>query len=425
MANFPSSAAQRTTLVVDDDEFNLKLMVKQLSLCGITNTQAFLDPRAALALVKKDPYEVSLIVLDLQMPDLDGVGFIRQLGSIGYLGSLILVSGEDSKILKVTQQIAVNARLHVLGSLSKPTTSDQLMDLIGGRAITKDSFEESLNRGRKPYATDELTKAIGDYQLTNYYQPRVSLIDGRLLGFEALARWEHPRDGLVLPQAFIRIAEKAGLINELTRQMLNGPRGALSEARHWQDHGHKLVLSLNISDQLLANEEFVSTLLNQIKEARIPNERITVEVSDSDVNHRTDSFVAGLTRLRLNRVQLSLDDFGRGTSTLRQLADAPYTEMKLDMGFVRDSNNDKANSAILKSSLSLAKELGLQTVAEGIETRQEWDHLYRLGCDCAQGHFISRPMPSVEVLPWIDRWENRRHSFSEQLFDKNATKTFA
>jgi EAL domain-containing protein (putative c-di-GMP-specific phosphodiesterase class I)/FixJ family two-component response regulator len=414
-------ANERLTILVDDDQFILKMVTKQLNMAGVSNIQTFDDPTAALAKIKQDPYAIGLVITDLQMPQLDGVEFIRQLGNIGFLGSVILISGEDKRVLQSARQLASGYKLQILGYLEKPIQPEALIGLLDGKAATEESRSVALFGRQKDYTAQELKKAIDDYQLVNYYQPKVELKTGQIVGFETLLRWNHPTDGLIAPAKFIELAEHSNLMEDLTRQMMAGPRGALSEARHWHDLGYKVRIAVNISPTSLANNKFPQFVVEQLERARLAPEYLIVEVTESKLAADRLASVAALARLRLQKIDLSIDDFGTGYSSLAQLRDIPFNELKIDIGFVQGASKSKSKATILRACITMAKELGITTVAEGVETREDWDFLASLGCIYGQGYFIAKPMPANEVPAWINRWEVRRRSLTESLFDNKLT----
>jgi EAL domain-containing protein (putative c-di-GMP-specific phosphodiesterase class I)/FixJ family two-component response regulator len=414
-------ANERLTILVDDDLFILKMVTKQLNRAGISNIQTFDDPTAALVKIKQDPYAIGLVITDLHMPQLDGVEFIRQLGSIGFLGSVILISGEDKRVLQSARQLASGYKLQILGYLEKPVQPEALIALLNGKDTTEESITMAHFGRQKDYTGQELKKAIDDYQLVNYYQPKVELKTGQIVGFETLLRWNHPTDGLIAPGKFIELAERSNLIEELTRQMMAGPRGALSETSHWHDLGYKVSVAVNISPTSLADSKFPEFVVEQLERARLAPEFLMIEVTESKLAADRLASLAALARLRLQKIDLSIDDFGTGYSSLAQLRDIPFNELKIDIGFVQGASKSKSKATILRACITMAKELGITTVAEGVETREDWDFLASLNCDYGQGYFVAKPMPANEVPAWLKRWEVRRRSLTESLFFNKLT----
>jgi EAL domain-containing protein (putative c-di-GMP-specific phosphodiesterase class I) len=236
---------------------------------------------------------------------------------------------------------------------------------------------------RNEYSADEVGSAIANGELINYYQPKVSLTTGLPEGVEALVRWQHPRDGLVFPDRFIGVAEAHGLIFDLTRQVI---AGSLAAARSWRlATGSALRVAVNVSMDDLANLDFADAVATAAELAGVPAKELTLEVTESRLMHDLRIPLEVLTRLRMKRFRISIDDFGTGHSSLTQLRDMPFQEMKIDRGFVHGAATDPTLRAILEASVTLAKQLGMQIVAEGVEDQADWDLVQRVGCDAAQG----------------------------------------
>lgn len=386
-------------LLVDDEPFMLKILSRQLVNLGFDKLTALEDPHAALQMLERGAEKFSMLLLDLQMPGIDGVEFIRHLDRVSYSGGLVLVSGEDERILHTAKRLAEAHRLQVLGALHKPVTPDQLKEVL--KAVPPDA-----NRGpRKIYNHEELRHALANQQLINHYQPQVEIGSGRFTGVESLVRWQHPDDGLVFPDQFIGTAEEHGLIDDLTRQVLGL---ALRQARQWQDAGLELRVSVNVSMDNLATLDFADHVAKAVKQAEIPFSSLVLEVTESRLMKNPLAPLDILTRLRLKQIGLSIDDFGTGHSSLAQLRDIPFDELKIDRSFIHGAHRQGALRGIVEASLSMARHLHMKTVAEGIEDQADWDFVKSMGCDYAQGYFIARPMPPEELEQWMSEWESRR-----------------
>ena len=389
-----------SVLLVDDEPFALKLLSRQLANLGITEIICHEHATDALALLDSGNQMVNLILSDLQMPGMDGVEFIRQLVRIGYAGGLVLVSGEDNRILQTAEKLSKAHRLNVLGSLHKPVSPEQLRQVLENhpsRAVAPRAV-------RKAYGREALWQAITGNELVNYYQPKVDLVTGAVTGVETLVRWLHPEDGLVFPDQFIGTAEETGLIDDLTRTVLTG---ALRQASAWQDAGLNLQVAVNVSMDNLGSLEFPDFVAQTVAQAGVPSDRLTLEITESRLMKDPLAALDILTRLRLKHIGLSIDDFGTGHSSLAQLRDIPFDELKVDRGFVHGTCRDSSIRAIFEASLGMAQQLGMKTVAEGVEDRDDWDYLRACGCDTAQGYFIAKPMPAADLTSWMNTWEIR------------------
>jgi EAL domain-containing protein (putative c-di-GMP-specific phosphodiesterase class I) len=183
---------------------------------------------------------------------------------------------------------------------------------------------------------------------------------------------------------------------------------AIAQARQWQDAGLGLHVGVNISMDNLETLDFPDFVAGAVTAAGIPPRTLVLEVTESRLMKNALSSLDILTRLRLKYIGLSIDDFGTGHSSLAQLRDIPFDELKIDRGFVHQSRSDASRRAIVEGSLAMARQLGLRTVAEGVEDRDDWDQLRSLGCTLAQGYFISRPLAADALLKFLGQWNDQR-----------------
>jgi EAL domain-containing protein (putative c-di-GMP-specific phosphodiesterase class I) len=226
-----------------------------------------------------------------------------------------------------------------------------------------------------------------------------------VVGAETLVRWLHTTDGLIMPDQFVGLAEQYGLIDALTHMVL---LSALPQARQWQDAQLSLRLAVNLSMDNLVSLSFLDEVVNLTTEAGVRPENLMLEVTESRLMQDQRVSLEILTRLRLKRFKLSIDDFGTGNSSLTQLRNIPFDELKIDQSFVHGAWANDTQRAMFDASLGLARQLGMETVAEGVEDQADWDFLRQQGCDVAQGYFIARPMPAERFVPWMQEWEKRR-----------------
>jgi EAL domain-containing protein (putative c-di-GMP-specific phosphodiesterase class I)/ActR/RegA family two-component response regulator len=389
---------QPKILAVDDEPFMLELLVHMLADTGFHSVRTCSCAQQALAIIDT-PEAPDLVLLDLMMPGMDGVEFVRELGERRYGGSLILLSGEDEQTLASVESLVQVHGIKVLGHLRKPAARADLMDLIG--RWTPPASPGTAGHSARSYAPDELRAAIANGEILNYYQPAVAIATGQVVGVECLVRWKHPSSGIVPPDHFVPLAETSGLIDELTRVVL---ATALSDAKAWQDAGLALKLAVNISMESLAALDFPDSLAKTVAAAGIRASNVVVEVTESRYMANPAAALDVLTRLRMKRFRLSIDDFGTGYSSLQKLTVVPFDELKVDRDFVHGASHDARRRAIVEASLQLARQLGLRSVAEGVEDAEDWNFLLSRGCDLAQGYYIARPMPAGEVVGWVAEW---------------------
>ncbi len=388
-------------LALDDEPFMLKLLSHMLANLGFAQVTTCDSGRAALEWVDSPGNYPDLILLDLNMPEMDGVEFVRKLVEHHYTGSLILISGEDERMLQAAEKLVRAHKITVLGHLHKPVTLEGLAALLGKWSPPSQSKPWMA---KKTYSADEVRAAITNGELVNYYQPKVVVATGEVVGAESLVRWMHPQDGMVFPDQFIGVAEAHGLIDDLTRVVLDG---ALAQIRRWEEAGLMLRVAVNVSMDNLASLDFANFVAAQTAVAGVSSHSVVLEVTESQLMLDTRAPLEILTRLRLKRFKLSIDDFGTGHSSLAQLRDIPFDELKIDQSFVHGAGANDTLRAMFDSSLGLAKQLGMEAVAEGVEDRADWDFVRKSGCDLAQGYFIAKPMPAEDLHGWIQTWKTR------------------
>jgi EAL domain-containing protein (putative c-di-GMP-specific phosphodiesterase class I)/ActR/RegA family two-component response regulator len=393
-------------LILDDDPFALKLLSRQLQSLdlaahGYRDVVPCDNGVDAVELLEAQPESIHLVFCDLQMPGMDGVEFVRHLVRTRYRGGIVFVSGEDPRLLQAAEQLARAHVLHVVGTLEKPVSIETLQRLL---KIRPPSDAPAPRVELPAYEPAQLRIALQEGLLFNHYQPKVDLRTGAVVGVEALARWQHPVDGLVMPFRFIAMAEEAGLITDVGTAVLTA---ALRDLSIWQAEGIELDIAVNVSVASLMALEFPDHVAGLAADAGVPLQRLVLEITESRLSENPRAQLDILTRLRLKQVRLSIDDFGTGYAGLTQLRDLPFGELKIDRSFVHRASQERAASAIVEASLGLARQLRMSTVGEGVENREDWDHLRSVGCDLAQGYFIARPMPAGQLGSWIDEWRTR------------------
>jgi diguanylate cyclase (GGDEF)-like protein len=261
-------------------------------------------------------------------------------------------------------------------------------------------FEPELDRHspRRLALAGGLRSAIGKGQIRLYYQPKADLRTGRIIGCEALARWDHPEFGIVGPNEFVPIAEQTGLITPLTSFVLDA---ALQQVRRWQDAGLGLSIAVNLSARSFLDTQLAVEIPRLLARHDVAARLLELEITESMLMTDPARAEATLTRLHQIGLTLSVDDFGTGYSSLANLKRLPVDVIKIDKSFVMEMAVDASDAAIVRSTIDLAHNLGLRVVAEGVESEDAWRHLDALGCDLAQGFYLSRPLPAEAVTRLI------------------------
>ena len=244
----------------------------------------------------------------------------------------------------------------------------------------------------------ELRHALDRGEIVVHYQPKATMHDGRVRSVEALVRWQHPERGLIGPYEFVHLAEHTGLIRPLTHHVL---RTALEQCREWRDRGIDLSVAVNLSVRDLVDLDLPGAIAAELDRFRLEPRSLAIEITETMLVLDPNRTIEVLARLHEMGVRVSLDDFGTGWSSLSYLQRLPVGELKIDRSFICDLAASDTDSSIVEATVALARNLGLTTVAEGVESAESWERLVRLGCDVAQGYFISRPLPAQELEVWL------------------------
>lgn len=243
----------------------------------------------------------------------------------------------------------------------------------------------------------ELRAAIAQEALTLYYQPKWDLATGAVAGVEALVRWPHPAHGLLLPGEFIPLAEKTGLIDDLTRWVI---KAALYQAQQWRSAGFTVEIAANISARNLLDSDFVAQTIDLFTQSGSDPKQLVFEITESAIMSDPEGARKKLNALHKFGVQFAIDDFGTGYSSLSYLMQLPVSHLKIDQSFVAHMA-EPGSASIVRSTIDLAHNLNLRVVAEGVEQQWQADRLREMGCDIGQGYYFSRPIPAEELLPWL------------------------
>ncbi|MDN0076998.1 EAL domain-containing response regulator [Crenobacter sp. SG2303] len=400
MATDSSSIVVETALIVDDSRVQRQHAADLLRQLGVVVIHEAGDGIQALELLEGLASLPHLILVDLDMPRMDGVEFIQQLARRGVSAALIVLSGRDSPLISAVESMAHVLGMPVLAAWQKPLGKNQLVDVLrhrsGGPLLSQAA--PGGRKGAVVVTSEELASAIAARQLIPYYQPKVDLNTGLVKGVEVLARWLHPEKGVIPPSQFIPLAESEGLIHGLTVEVADQ---AFAQVARWRQHGLSLSVAVNLSPLLLDSPDFVVEAAELLCRYRIPAEQVVWEITESSLAADLGTALGNLARLRLKGCGLSIDDYGTGFSSMQQLSRVPFTELKIDHSFVRGAHRREHLRVILQSALDMASKMRLVTVAEGIETAEDWTLLQGLGCVLGQGYFIARPMPGGVLPAWL------------------------
>jgi EAL domain-containing protein (putative c-di-GMP-specific phosphodiesterase class I) len=377
---------------VEDHGFQRSGLVSLLRAIGVQHVQEAANGREALAMLEsgRERAPPDVILCDLEMPEVDGIEFLRIVAQRKLAHAVIIISAREPEILASVEAMVRSLGLTVLGKLGKPVAPESLWGILSS---DPDAFRPAAGRVRA-FDTMEMRRGIEAGEFQCEYQPKVRFDTGRMVGVEALARWRRPGAAAVGPAEFVPAMVLTGLITPLTTRMLDAVSRALNE---WDRQGLALTAAVNVSMSTLADLATADRFAAQVQGHGIDPRRITFEVTETEVMSDVATVLTVLARLRLKGFQLAIDDFGTGYASLAQLNAIPFTELKIDQTFVRNCGQSPRLRNIVRSSIDLAHRLNLRTVAEGIESREEWDFLRLSACDEGQGYYVARPMLEDEI----------------------------
>lgn len=372
-------------LIVEDHPFQHEYLINVFQGIGGFDVDVVWDGASALQRLARQRYD--LLLSDLMMPGMDGVQLIQQLARLPAPPALALMSVASRRMLVGAGQVAGNLGLTVAGLISKPVCEPQVRTL-------RDCLDKLAEQARAPccrrgisLARDSLVRALANGEIQAWFQPKKSLHDGRIVGAEALARWVHPVEGLLMPAEFLGEIERQGLEIQLLTSVLTQTLAAQAQ---WAQLGYRLPVSINLPTHLLDQSDLVDRLLAQVQHNDAEPRQITFELMESSTTQLASNYYAGACRLRMMGFGLAQDDFGKGFSSYFNLVSTPFNEVKIDRSLVHGCAQNENLASALQSIVELGRKLGLTTVAEGAESQAELAVLRRIRCDQVQGFLISQ-----------------------------------
>jgi EAL domain-containing protein (putative c-di-GMP-specific phosphodiesterase class I) len=359
-----------------------------------------------------DVWQPTHIAIDLVMPDMDGVQVLVQLAALHCRARIIITSGVGTRVLDAARRSGDEHGLDIAGVLSKPFSPKALRELLrqpaplpGADRRLAGVATTAVHHAQTEPSAAELAEGIAAGHIRLAYQPQVECSSGNLAGVEALARWHHPLRGVLAPNRFIPLAERHGLMDELTfavvRQALDWFLANFAACT--TGASAPPTLSVNISASVLRDAQFVERLSDFCRGSGIEPSRLIFELTETSAMEDPVASLDILTRLRMKGFQLSIDDFGTGFSSMLQLVRLPFSEIKIDKSFVITATRSSESLAVVRSIIELGHSLELRVVAEGVEDEATLRQLQELGCDVAQGFYLGRPAAGEELLAQLAR----------------------
>jgi EAL domain-containing protein (putative c-di-GMP-specific phosphodiesterase class I)/ActR/RegA family two-component response regulator len=387
-------------LVLDDDNVVgeiVSALAQAMELhCDVTRS-----PETFFDLVTP---ETTLILLDLVMPEMDGIEILRLLGERKCKARIVLMSGINIRVIETAKKLAQTLGLFIIGHLQKPFPLAQLKEVMGAHIVP--DMPNSHKEHPDIFVPDEdLLMAFERNEFVIFYQPQINLRTGTVIGVEALSRWQHPELGLVFPDNFISRIEELGLMDRFC--WITAER-ALAEVKAFAGpNGFLPRLAINVSVSSLRDLKFPDIFMNLATKYDFPAENIVLEITESGLIEFSLALDV-LTRLRMRNFQLSIDDFGTGYSMMKQLQNVPAIELKIDKTFVQNMHANHSDLVMVEKIIEMGHELDMEVTAEGVETEDQLKLLREKGCDGVQGYLFSRALPPEELVRWLESYRAQK-----------------
>jgi len=401
--------SHKRVLILEDQAFQRGFLANMFNAAPGVTVDTSGDAADAVELCHWQRYD--LVVTDLMMPGVDGIQFIQALAAQEHRPMLALVSSVSQRMMASARLMAESLGITVLGILPKPVSPADVRELLrqlddarSGEGRAHGPAEVPINATR-----ERLRRAIDEGEITAWFQPKKSLDSGLVVAAEALVRWRHPEHGTLQAGRFLPLIEQHGLESAVLRHIL---KASIQAQARWREQGFRIPVSINLPPHLLERGNLPDELLDlTLQQGGTPAD-LCFELMESSTTHHVSDYYAGACRLRMKGFGLAQDDFGQGLSTVHNLVSTPFTEVKIDGALVRGCARDPALHSALATVIALGSRLGLNIVAEGVETDAELATLRKLGCNQVQGFLISRAIPAETFGALLDQ-EKAAHRHTE------------
>ena len=385
--------AKLTVLVVEDHSLQRHVLVRTFELLGVGRVVEAENGAHALLLLADQESGVDVVFTDLDMPTMDGLALMRQISMQAPDVGVVVLSSVERNLLSAVEWLAREQGIRLLALIEKPASRQSLVDALRRHINTPRKRASS----QPSISIEEIAAGLEAGQFEAFMQPQLDFANFKFAGAEALARWRHPQLGVVSPAAFINTIDGSDLVEPFSLAILRSAAWAVK----WLDAlwlpGR---IAVNVSPAWLDQPSMAERFIQAVSRLGFPVERLTIEVTESVANSNLAVALENLARLRMAGFKLSVDDFGTGFSSLQRLMSSPFSELKLDRAFVSQLELGTPRWFVVESTITLAKRLGLTTVAEGVETFEEWQVLKDAGCDSCQGYYTAKPMSQGDFMHW-------------------------
>jgi EAL domain-containing protein (putative c-di-GMP-specific phosphodiesterase class I) len=377
------------------------MLVNLLRLMGAKAVYSADDGQAALQVLRDPDRKVDIVVSDLSMPGMDGMEFIRHLSEIGDRVSIILASSLDRDLLVSIAHMANAYKVKLLGVIGKPPTASKLAPMIELYRLGAAHSDQ----GEAAFALAEIVDAWTHNEFEPWFEPKINLRTGSVHGMHADPRWRHPVKGLLKPQDFMPSLQARGLNDDFVWLML---QKCAAQCQEWRSRGLELVVSVNLAFDSFTDVNLASRVRHTVASEGLEPRYIVLSFNEAALKTDVAKTLENLARLRVDGFGLAIDDFGSGPMAVDQLSLVAFTEMKISSAFVSGSRTSESVRAGLAVSLETAQMLKLKAVADGIQSKEEWQLLHEWQCDLGQGPFIAAPLKGDSVPTWVASWKGSR-----------------
>ena len=340
------------------------------------------------------------VICDLKMPKMDGIEFLHQFSSVYKHLPIIVLSSLDEAVLSTVEEVAFISGMLNVRTLSKPIDKTMLED-----TLTQLFDSEKITSHRKviesEFSKTELLSALEKFEFEPMFQPQVDSTSNKVIGFEALVRWNHSKFGILAPDQFLPFIFRYKLGYQLFLHVL---KTALRFGEKVNDKYGYISISVNVTVEDMSHPNFVDDVLCILNEGQFPSQLLILEVTETHVADDMLSLLQAAGRLRIQGVQIAIDDFGTGHSSISNLVSGPFTELKLDKSFIDKILYSKKHLTVVKGLIALASSLELRVIAEGVESEGQIKRLLQLGCTDIQGYYYSRPLPGKDALHFLKKY---------------------
>ncbi|WP_426179401.1 EAL domain-containing response regulator [Pseudomonas sp. TWRC1-2] len=383
-------------LILEDQPVQRRYAVMLLAHLGCTRILEASGGWEALQLLESNG-PVDIAFCDICMEGMDGITFLRRASQRHALKSVVITSSIALDLRQAISHMATLLGLRVLGQLCKPLHEHELKRLAG-KYLDDDSHPACPLHIAGETNEHQVLSALENGELEVFYQPKFDIRTLQVTSVEALARWNHPERGILAPASFIPVLERHGLMDSLLYRQIDQCLTLRKEALASQV---SLTFAVNVNASQFANPQMSAHVALLLKRFDAPGCSLSFEMTETGTLDPGSISLENMVRLRMMGCGLSIDDFGGGYSSLQRLCSLPFNEIKIQAEFIRDLSSEPRSRAAISSVLSLARELNIGVVIEGIETVEQRDILITLGCETGQGYLLARPMPAHTLLPWL------------------------